>query len=84
MNERAASILETIFNHSIKTDNKPLAWKALWRARGSSYRDWDRQFFGEAPDYIKSAKSVSVDELNEFSSSPYYSKKKVKTFYTPD
>lgn len=74
--ERIADILQVIYRHRPKTDNRVEAWRERRDRDGANFRLWQRQFLMEQIDYLKKAirekRPLNIEDLNEVASSPLF------------
>lgn len=74
--ERIADILQVIYRHRPKTEDRVEAWRERRDRDGANFRLWQRQFLTEQIEYLKKAvrekRPLNIEDLNEVASSPLY------------
>ena len=68
-------LLENIYAHSLKADDKRAVWRRLWYKDQKNYRIWDKQFFEEQVLFLKTSENPSMDDILEVSKSKYFTAK---------
>jgi hypothetical protein len=71
VSERIVGLLERIYGHTFRVDDKRMAWRKLWYKEKQNYKDWDKTFFEEQTRYIQVADVLKMDDILEVSTSKY-------------
>jgi hypothetical protein len=71
VSERVVGLLELIYGHTFRVEDKRMVWRRYWYKDGRTYKDWDKQFFDEQVKYVQMADVVSIDDILEVSNSKY-------------
>jgi hypothetical protein len=71
VSERVVSLLELIYGHTFRVDDKRMAWRRFWYKDGRNYKEWDKQFFEEQARYIQLADVLSIEDILEVSNSKH-------------
>jgi uncharacterized protein (UPF0216 family) len=71
VSERVVGLLEVIYGHTFRVEDKRMVWRRYWYKDGRTYKDWDKQFFDDQLKYIQVADVVSMDDILEVSNSKY-------------
>ena len=75
VSDRVVILLENIYAHSLKADDKRAVWRRMWYKDQKNYRIWDKQFFEEQVLFLKTSESPSMDDILEVSKSKYFTSK---------
>ncbi len=75
VSDKVVELLEMIYGHSYKVEDKRLSWRKLWYKDGKNHRQWDKQFFEEQILFLTTATNVKIDDLLEVSTSKYVTDK---------
>lgn len=72
VSDRVVDLLENVYAHSLKADDKRAVWRRLWYKDQKNYRQWDKQFFEEQIKFLKSVTEASIEDIVEVSKSKYF------------
>lgn len=75
ISDQVVNLLETIYSHSMKTEDKRTIWRKLWFKDGKNYRQWDTRFYEEQVKYLSSSPTPSIDDILEVSKSKHFTEK---------
>jgi hypothetical protein len=75
VSERVVGLLETIYGHTFRVEDKRMVWRRLWYKEQKNYKDWDKQFFDEQLKYIQVADAITMEDILEVSNSKYLNMK---------
>jgi hypothetical protein len=71
VSERVVNLLELIYGHTFRVDDKRTTWRKLWYKEKQNYKNWDKSFFDEQIRFVELADVVKMDEILEVSNSKY-------------
>jgi hypothetical protein len=75
ISDRVVNLLENIYSHVLKVEDKRSVWRKMWFKDGKNYRQWDIQFFEEQVQFLTTSKTPSIDDILEVSKSKYFNVK---------
>jgi hypothetical protein len=75
VSERVVGLLEMIYGHTFRVEDKRTVWRKLWYKEQKNYKDWDKHFFDEQLRYIEIADVVTIEDILEVSNSKYLNAK---------
>lgn len=74
VSDKIVGLLETIYGHVIKAEDKRVAWRKLWFKDQKNYREWDKLFFDEQCQYLQQNEILNIEDILEVSQSRHFAK----------
>lgn len=75
ISDRVVNLLENIYSHALKVEDKRTMWRKMWYKDGKNFRQWDIQFFEEQIKYLNTTENPSIEDIVEVTKSKHFSTK---------